>query len=127
MLTVTLAICFVLYYNKTRKRKLFCDITNGSECNMAQVNLKRLKRSELVDIIYQLKKKEQQLEEENAELKRLLEEREVKIENIGSLAEASLALSGIFTAAETAVEIYVQEIRRRHQKLTDEDGESRQN
>lgn len=84
---------------------------------MEKVNLKRLRRSELVDIIYQMKKNEQRLEAENAELKRLLNEREIKIENIGSLAEASLALSDIFAAAEASVEIYVQEIQRRYRKL----------
>lgn len=93
---------------------------------MAQVNLKKLRRSELVDIIYQMKKNEQRLEEENAELKRLLEEREIKIENIGSLAEASLALSGIFAAAEESVAIYVQEIQRRYQKMTEASEETQQ-
>ena len=88
---------------------------------MEKVNLKRLRRSELVDIIYQMKKNEQRLEAENAELKRLLEEREIKIENIGSLAEASLALSDIFAAAEASVEIYVQEIQRRYRKLKEAD------
>lgn len=84
---------------------------------MAEKNLKRLKRGELVEIIYQLKTREQQLSEENAELKRQLEEREIKIENVGSLAEASLVLSGIFSAAEESVAMYVDEINRRYKAL----------
>lgn len=88
---------------------------------MADKELRKLRRSELVDIIYQLKKNEQRLQEENAELKRRLEDREIKVENVGSLAEAALALSGIFRAAEESVALYVEEINRRHAAL---DGES---
>ncbi|MBQ8400207.1 MAG: DNA repair protein [Clostridia bacterium] len=84
---------------------------------MADKELRRFRRSELIEIIYELKKNEQKLQEENAELKRRLEEREVKIENVGSLAEAALALSDIFAAAEESVAIYVNEIKRRHDTL----------
>jgi len=84
---------------------------------MAEKQLKHLSRGELIEIIYQLKKNEQKLIEENAELRRSLEEREVKIETIGSLAEASLVLSGIFEAAEEAVAIYKNELSRRHASL----------
>ncbi len=87
---------------------------------MAQKELKHFKRSELVEIIYELKKNEQALLEENAELKRRLEEREMKIENVGSLAEAALVLSDIFTAAEQSVALYVDEITRRHRALQNE-------
>lgn len=80
---------------------------------MADKELRKLKRSELVDIIYQMKKNEQKLQEENAELKRRLEDREIKMENVGSLAEAALALSDVFKAADEAVALYVEEINRR--------------
>ena len=87
---------------------------------MANKELRKLGRSELVDIIYHLKRNEEKLMEENAELKRRLEDREIKIEKIGSLAEASLALSDIFKAAEESVALYVEEINRRHAALTEE-------
>lgn len=80
---------------------------------MAEKELRKLRRSELVDIIYQLKKNEQKLQEENAELKRLLEDRRIKLENIGSLAEAALALSDVFKAADEAAALYLEELRRR--------------
>ena len=86
---------------------------------MAEKDLKRLSRGELVEIIYQLKTKEEQLLAENAELKRKLEEREIKIENVGSLAEAALVLSDIFSAAEESVAMYVDEIKRRYQRTQD--------
>ena len=90
---------------------------------MAEKDLKRLSRGELIEIIYQLKIKEQQLTEENAELKRKLEAREIKIENVGSLAEAALVLSDIFSAAEASVAIYVEEINRRYKALKETKSE----
>ena len=91
---------------------------------MADKELRKLSRSELVDIIYQLKKNEQKLLEENAELKRRLEDREIKVAKVGSLAEAALALSDIFQAAEESVALYVEEINRRHAALTEEKDDS---
>ncbi|MBQ8911348.1 MAG: DNA repair protein [Clostridia bacterium] len=91
---------------------------------MADKELRKLSRSELVDIIYQLKKNEQKLLEENAELKRRLEDREIKVAKVGSLAEAALALSDIFHAAEESVALYVEEINRRHAALTEEKDDS---
>ena len=86
---------------------------------MAEKELRKYKRSELIEIIYQLKKNEQKLQEENAELKRRLEDREIKVENVGSLAEAALALSDIFKAADESVALYVEEINRRRAALTE--------
>lgn len=87
---------------------------------MAEKELRKLRRSELVDIIYQLKKNEQKLQEENAELKRLLEDRRIKLENVGSLAEAALALSDVFKAADEAAALYLEELRRRSDTITEE-------
>lgn len=79
--------------------------------------LKRLRRGELIEIIYKMKQNEQRLEAENEELRRRLEEREVKLQKVGSLAEASLALTDIFKAAEESVAIYVDEINRRYASI----------
>ena len=82
-----------------------------------QKELKHLRRGELIEIIYKMKQNEQKLLDENQELKRRLEERELKIQNVGSLAEASLVLTDLFKTAEESVAIYVAEINRRYQEL----------
>ena len=94
---------------------------------MAEKELRHLKRSELVEIIYELKLNEQKLIEENKELKKRLEEREVSIRDVGSLAEASLVLSDIFKAAQESVDIYVNEIKRRYDKISCENNENNEN
>ena len=88
---------------------------------MSNKELKYLKRSELIEIIYQLKKNEETLISENEELRKKLSEREIKVERAGSLAEAALALSGIFTAAEESVALYVEEIERRYKRMQEEE------
>lgn len=77
---------------------------------MVKKELKKLNRRELVDIIYQMKKNEQQMQEEIAALKQELEERRLRLSNVGSIAEASLAIADVFAAAQKAADIYLQEI-----------------
>lgn len=75
--------------------------------------LKSLGRKELIDIIYQLKKNEQALREENDDLRRRLENRRIKIADAGSLATAALALSDVFSSAQRAADAYLNEIKMR--------------
>ena len=77
---------------------------------MDSKNLKKLNRRELVDIIYQMKKNELQMQEEIAALKDALEDKRLKIANAGSLADAAVQITQIFTAAQAAADIYLEEI-----------------
>ena len=60
--------------------------------------LKSLKRSELIEIIYQLKKSEQELQKENEALRKSLESKRISLANAGSIADAALALTAAYTA-----------------------------
>ena len=55
---------------------------------MAQKELRRMNRVELIEIIYALEQNEEELKQENQELRKKLEERKVVVENAGSIAEA---------------------------------------
>lgn len=79
--------------------------------------LRFLSRKELIEIIYQLKSNEQELQKENAALKRQLEERRVRVQKAGSLAEASMALSGVFSSAQDAADRYLAEIEQRRKDV----------
>ena len=78
---------------------------------MVSKELKKLSRRELVDIIYQLKKNEQQLQEEIAALKAALEEKRIRISEAGSIAEAAVSISKLFSSAQEAADLYLEEIR----------------
>lgn len=84
---------------------------------MVNKDLKKLNRTELIEIIYQLKKSEQELQEQINELQAELQDRRLKINQAGSIAEAALALSDIFNSAQEAADTYLNEIKRRNATL----------
>lgn len=71
---------------------------------------RRLNRRELVDVIYQLKKNEQQLQEQIASLQADLEDKRLRISVAGSIAEATVDITQIFATAQTTADLYLQEI-----------------
>ena len=77
---------------------------------MVNKELKKLSRRELIEIIYQMKKNEQQLQEEKAALQAALEDKRIRLEKAGNIADAVASISGLFTAAQSTVELYLQEI-----------------
>lgn len=77
---------------------------------MVNKELKRLSRRELVDIIYQLKKNEQDLQEEIDGLKKQLEDKHLKISNAGSIADAAVNVTDMFATAQKTADLYLQEI-----------------
>ena len=78
--------------------------------NMISKELKKLSRRELVDIIFQLKKNEQQKQEEIAALEEALQEKRIRISVAGSIAEAAADLTQIFSTAQKTADLYLQEI-----------------
>ena len=77
---------------------------------MIKKELHRLSRRELVDVIYQMKKNEQQMQEEIAALQEALQERRIRIDLAGSIAEAAVDISRVLTTAQTAADLYLHEI-----------------
>lgn len=74
---------------------------------MTDRQLRRLRREELVDIIYTLQLQQQRLKEENASLRAALDSRRLQVEKADSLAEAALAVSGVLEAAQQAADVYL--------------------
>ena len=77
---------------------------------MISKELRRLSRRELVDIIYQLKKNEQEKQDQIAALENALQEKRIRISVAGSIAEAAIDLTNVFSVAQTAADLYLQEI-----------------
>ena len=79
-------------------------------------DLRKLKRKELLEIILEQTKRIENLEIELSKVKEEYENQKISISKIGSLAEASLELSGIFKAADEAVKIYINNIQNKNVK-----------
>ena len=78
---------------------------------MTDKEFKRLSRPELLDIIYQLQLKQEELTAENRKLKKELEDKRIRMEQVGNIAEASLAIHNVFQSAQDAANRYLDEIR----------------
>lgn len=81
---------------------------------MTDKEFRRLRRIELIDIIYKLQNNEEQLQAEIASLKQQMANRELKLSKVGSIAEAAMSLNGVFEAAQAAADQYITEVQKLH-------------
>ena len=84
---------------------------------MSAKELKRLRRSDLLEMLLDLTRENDDLREEVRVLREQLESRKITIRNSGSLAEAAMQLNGIFEAAQAACQQYTENIRDRSENL----------
>lgn len=74
--------------------------------------LQKLSRIDLLELLLEKSKENEKLQEELEQVKAKLAEREIKIEKAGSIAEAALALNGVFEVAQAAADQYLENLRR---------------
>ena len=78
---------------------------------MTERELRRLSRSDLLELLLAQRKENEQLRCLLDQTQAQLADRTITISNAGSLAEASLQLSGIFEAAQDSCQYYLDNIR----------------
>lgn len=78
---------------------------------MTDKELKRLSRAELLELLLEQVEENERLHKEIEELKNQLEDRVIKLEQAGSIAEAALRLNGVFEAAEAAAKQYLDSVK----------------
>ena len=78
---------------------------------MKDRELRRLSRTDLLELLLAQRKENEQLRCILDETQSQLADRTIKIDNAGSIAEASLQLSGIFTAAQDSCQYYMENIK----------------
>lgn len=79
---------------------------------MTDRELRKLSRAELLEILLMQGRTVEELEEKVAQLEQQLSEQNMKIQNAGSIAEASLQLGGVFEAAQRSADVYIANIQR---------------
>ena len=80
---------------------------------MTTAELKKLNRTELLELLIAQIKANDALRIELEKAKKQLEDKRLNIEKLGSIAEASLQINGVFTAAEAAAAQYVENVKSR--------------
>lgn len=78
---------------------------------MTDKELKHLSRGELLQILVDQIEENNELKEKLANAQKELESRKITAEKAGSMAEASLALNGVFEAADAAAQQYLENIK----------------
>ncbi|MBR4882228.1 MAG: hypothetical protein IKU19_09845 [Clostridia bacterium] len=87
---------------------------------MTDKEFKRLNRAQLIEIIYQLQLKIDDLTERNIELENALSDKRLHISNAGNLAEAVLKINDCFTSAQNAADQYLNEIKAIREEIESE-------
>lgn len=78
---------------------------------MTDKEFRRLSKSDLLDIIFELQKNEEKLREQIADLNGRLNSKELKIKNAGSIAEAAIAVNNVVESAQAAADQYLSQLR----------------
>lgn len=82
-------------------------------------DLKKLSRKELLELLIDQVKENENLKKELEACRKELERREIVIDNAGSLAEAFLEIFDIFKKADEAAKLYLDNVR----SFSKEDGD----
>lgn len=77
---------------------------------MTDYELSKLSRKELLEILLKLSMENQSLQERLKQAETALQDRQIKLDSAGSIAEASLLLSGVFEVAQEACRQYTESI-----------------
>lgn len=77
---------------------------------MTEKELQHMGRRELIEIIAAQKKRELELEQQLQAANQQLADRNIKLSEAGSIAEAALSLNGIFETAQAAADNYIESI-----------------
>lgn len=89
---------------------------------MTDKELRKLKRTELLEMLIEQSKEVKRLKEELAQTQAQLKDRRIRIQNAGSIAEAAMQLNGVFEAAQRAADQYIENLHRQFRE--DSFGES---
>ena len=85
---------------------------------MTERELRRLSRADLLELLLAQRRENEQLRCILDQTQAQLVDRTIKIENAGSIAEASLQLNGIFTATQDSCQQYLDNIRMMNDRQT---------
>ena len=90
---------------------------------MTDDELRRLKRADLLELLLAQVKENEEMRRQLEEARARERDRTIALSEAGSIAEASLKLSGIFEAAQQAADQYLENVKARTVPPTDEEAQ----
>lgn len=87
---------------------------------MTEKDLKKLNRYQLLEMLIIQTERANDLEKKLVEAQKKLDSRDVQMTVIGSIAEASMHLGGIFEAAQNTADIYLNAVKERTKAIEED-------
>ena len=86
---------------------------------MTEKDLKKLNRYQLLEMLIVQTDRADKLQAKLDIAEKQLEKQELQVSSLGSIAEASLQLKGVFRAAQDAADMYIDAAKKRAQEIED--------
>ena len=87
---------------------------------MTDKEFRRMKRSQLIDIIYHLEKEMAEQKQMIEDLQKKLEDRTIRIQNAGSIASAALELNQLLETAQATADQYTGSVEAEVERIKTE-------
>ncbi len=84
---------------------------------MTEKELKKLNRYQLLELLLVQTERADSLQQKVDQLQAKLDERELRFAKLGSIAEASVCVSGVFEAAQKAADLYLEAAKKQADEL----------
>jgi len=84
---------------------------------LTEKDLKKLNRYQLLELLIVQTERADKLQAHLEELEKQLSDRDMKLSSLGSIAEASLQLGGVFQAAQEAADLYISAAKERAKEI----------
>lgn len=79
---------------------------------MTEKELKKLNRYQLLELLVMQTERADKLQEKVEELENRLQERDISLSKLGSIAEAAMHISGVFEASQQAADLYLDSAKK---------------
>lgn len=84
---------------------------------MTEKELKKLNRYQLLELLVMQTERADKLQEKVEELEARLEERNLNLSKMGSIAEAAIHITGVFEASQQAADLYLDMAKKEAKKI----------
>ena len=84
---------------------------------MTEKDLRKLNRYQLLELLIVQTERAEKLQVKLEDAEEKLKDRELKMTSLGSMAEASLQLSGVFQAAQAAADQYIDAAKKKAEEI----------
>ena len=87
---------------------------------LTEKDLRKLNRYQLLEMLIMQTERADKLQEKLEAAESQLNDKEIRLTGLGSIAEASLQLSGVFEAAQTAADRYLEAAKKHAEELEED-------